>query len=177
MTGPASDDIGGHCPRCGADYRPGFDVCADCGILLVSGPGPAHEPSASPLSRPHIDIPDEEFEAALRELRGAPERFRMLATMPIGDALAAANDLWRHGIGAVFVPTDDPSVAVAAGPDAAEEDEDLPTGAPPGLEGLTPTGPFGRFVGRVSVPLVVLLVRVEDEHEARRIEARRVGVL
>jgi len=24
------------CPRCGADYREGFDTCSDCGVPLVS---------------------------------------------------------------------------------------------------------------------------------------------
>jgi len=38
--------VGGHCPRCGAEYRPGFHVCADCDIPLV--PGPALTARASP---------------------------------------------------------------------------------------------------------------------------------
>jgi hypothetical protein len=29
-----------HCPTCLAEYRPGFDVCADCGTPLVAGPAP-----------------------------------------------------------------------------------------------------------------------------------------
>ena len=29
-----------HCPNCLAGYRPGFDVCADCGIALEPGPAP-----------------------------------------------------------------------------------------------------------------------------------------
>jgi hypothetical protein len=32
--------VGGHCPRCGAEYRRGFDTCADCEIPLVPGPAP-----------------------------------------------------------------------------------------------------------------------------------------
>ena len=24
-----------YCPRCRAEYRPGFDVCSDCGVALV----------------------------------------------------------------------------------------------------------------------------------------------
>ena len=32
--------VGGHCPRCGTDYRPGFHVCADCGVPLLPGPAP-----------------------------------------------------------------------------------------------------------------------------------------
>jgi hypothetical protein len=29
-----------HCPTCLAEYRAGFDVCADCGTPLVTGPAP-----------------------------------------------------------------------------------------------------------------------------------------
>jgi hypothetical protein len=32
-----------HCPNCLAEYRPGFDTCADCGIALVRGPAPVTE--------------------------------------------------------------------------------------------------------------------------------------
>ena len=29
------------CPRCGAEYREGFDRCADCGVALSATPPPA----------------------------------------------------------------------------------------------------------------------------------------
>jgi hypothetical protein len=39
--------VGGHCPRCGAEYRPGFHVCADCELPLVPGSAPeTAEPDA-----------------------------------------------------------------------------------------------------------------------------------
>jgi hypothetical protein len=37
------NDVGGHCPKCMAEYRPGFHVCADCGVPLVPGPAPGEE--------------------------------------------------------------------------------------------------------------------------------------
>lgn len=40
------NQVGGHCPRCGAEYRPGFAECSDCGVPLV--PGSAPEDSAVP---------------------------------------------------------------------------------------------------------------------------------
>jgi hypothetical protein len=40
--------VGSHCPNCGAEYRPGFDVCADCGVPLVSGPAEPAEDRARP---------------------------------------------------------------------------------------------------------------------------------
>ncbi|HYY08521.1 MAG TPA: hypothetical protein VFA25_07950 [Actinomycetota bacterium] len=33
-----------HCPTCGAEYRAGFTICADCGSLLRPGPSPSQEP-------------------------------------------------------------------------------------------------------------------------------------
>lgn len=30
------------CPRCGAEYQPGVDLCADCGVQLAAAP-PANE--------------------------------------------------------------------------------------------------------------------------------------
>lgn len=49
------NEIGAHCPTCGAEYRPGFDTCADDGTPLVPGPvpekvpDPASAPNAPPL--------------------------------------------------------------------------------------------------------------------------------
>jgi hypothetical protein len=34
------DSSHSHCPNCHAEYREGFDTCADCGIALVRGPAP-----------------------------------------------------------------------------------------------------------------------------------------
>ena len=42
-----------HCPNCLAEYRPGFDTCADCGITLVSGAAPVKEEHAPPRVKGH----------------------------------------------------------------------------------------------------------------------------
>jgi len=44
-----------HCPNCLAEYRPGFDTCADCGVTLVPGPAPVTEEHApaDTMHRPH----------------------------------------------------------------------------------------------------------------------------
>lgn len=34
------NEVASHCPACGAEYRPGFDICADDGTPLVPGPAP-----------------------------------------------------------------------------------------------------------------------------------------
>jgi hypothetical protein len=46
--------VGGHCPRCGTDYRPGFTECADCKVPLVPGPAPPPPPAhaSHPQGRP-----------------------------------------------------------------------------------------------------------------------------
>jgi hypothetical protein len=35
------EEVGAHCPMCLAEYRPGFDTCADDGTPLVRGPAPS----------------------------------------------------------------------------------------------------------------------------------------
>ena len=39
-TEPVDPEAAAHCPRCGAEYRAGFDRCADCNVELVAGPAP-----------------------------------------------------------------------------------------------------------------------------------------
>ena len=48
-------DAASHCPACGAEYRPGFDTCADDGTRLV--PGPVPEPSPQAPRPPEIPEP------------------------------------------------------------------------------------------------------------------------
>lgn len=48
------DDTGAsHCPNCLAEYRPGFDTCADCGVALVRGPAPVTEEHAPDHTKGH----------------------------------------------------------------------------------------------------------------------------
>jgi hypothetical protein len=42
-----------HCPNCLAEYRPGFDTCADCGVALVAGPAPVTEEHAPEPTKGH----------------------------------------------------------------------------------------------------------------------------
>lgn len=46
--------MGGHCPRCLAEYRPGFDTCYDCGVPLVPGPAPPPEEKKSGSDDPEL---------------------------------------------------------------------------------------------------------------------------
>jgi len=38
-----------YCPECGAEYRPGFDRCADCDEALVHEPPPEKDHTATPF--------------------------------------------------------------------------------------------------------------------------------
>ena len=51
------DEVGAHCPKCEAEYRPGFTTCADCGVPLV--PGPAASPRDS--EPPEVERDEEGF--------------------------------------------------------------------------------------------------------------------
>lgn len=45
----SADEVAAHCPTCLAEYRPGFDTCADDGTPLVPGPAPTPaEPTREP---------------------------------------------------------------------------------------------------------------------------------
>jgi hypothetical protein len=50
-----SDEAAAHCPTCGAEYRGGFDVCADDGARLVPGRAPQRE---SPSGREQPVTPE-----------------------------------------------------------------------------------------------------------------------
>ena len=86
------NEVGGHCPRCLVEYRPGFDVCSDCDVPLV--PGPAPEPS---LHRPD--------EAGVHE-GSEPVEVSVVASLLWEEAWLMAGRLRSEGIAAVVSPND-----------------------------------------------------------------------
>ena len=48
------DRAAAYCPTCLAEYREGFDVCADDGTVLLPGPVPAPEEETDAPERPRI---------------------------------------------------------------------------------------------------------------------------
>jgi hypothetical protein len=100
--------VGGHCPRCGAEYRPGFDTCADCGLPLVPGPAPGTE-----------TVPEgvdawKEANERLWNADGTPRDHKdpgpadvvALCSLPWEEAWLMAGRLRAEGIPAIVYPDD-----------------------------------------------------------------------
>jgi hypothetical protein len=87
MDHDSLNEVGGHCPVCGQEYRPGFTVCADDGATLEPGPAPAPEESVGPDG-------DEEWP----DLGDHPVE---LGSWPLRDALLIAGRLRAEGIPAL----------------------------------------------------------------------------
>jgi hypothetical protein len=97
MGDDSLNTVGGHCPTCGQEYRPGFTVCADDGTELVPGPAPAPNEDAESdeeASRgvARTDVPD------LRSEHGPPA---ILGSWPAQDAILLAGRLRAAGIRAM----------------------------------------------------------------------------
>lgn len=71
------NEIASHCPACGAEYRSGFEACADDGTPLVPGPGPIVDEPAGPEAPRWDGTPGPPWEA-VAELR-SEEQAHLLA--------------------------------------------------------------------------------------------------
>jgi hypothetical protein len=94
--------VGGHCPRCGAEYRPGFTTCADCDVPLLPGP-------AAPHPKPPNDEEPEErdwWDRVVRHHRPeeTPTEPAKVAEMPYEEAWLLAGRLRADGIPATVFP-------------------------------------------------------------------------
>ena len=90
-----------HCPNCLAEYRPGFDTCADCGVKLVPGPAPMTEEHA-PADTRHRPHPTE-------DRHQVPV---VLATLPRLEAQLLAGRLQAEGL---VASADEPALMSAYG--------------------------------------------------------------
>ena len=101
--------VGGHCPRCGAEYRPGFTVCADCNVPLVAGPAP-------PITKPPEDEhePDERdwWDRAIHHHRPKDEPTEpvKIAELPYEEAWLLAGRLRSDGFPATVFPPQPASI-------------------------------------------------------------------
>jgi hypothetical protein len=90
-----------HCPNCLAEYRPGFDTCADCGVKVVPGPAPVTEEHA-PTDTTHHPHPTE-------DRHQVPV---VLATLPRLEAQLVAGRLQAEGL---VASADEPALMSAYG--------------------------------------------------------------
>lgn len=81
-----------HCPNCLAEYRPGFDVCADCGSALVSGPAPVTEEHAPDHTRGHSHPTEDRHDVPVVLGRFPPLQAQILAGKLQGEGLVAFAD-------------------------------------------------------------------------------------
>jgi hypothetical protein len=120
MNDDGLNAVGGHCPVCGQEYRPGFTVCGDDGAEFVPGPAPVasqgdqedEEPRDRHLGSVRTDVAD------LTSELGPPAE---LGSFRVQDALLLAGRLRSLGV-----------------PAMAESDGDSgPYRSMPGLGGMT----------------------------------------
>jgi hypothetical protein len=99
--------VAAHCPNCGAEYRAGFTVCADCGFELEPGPALETRPGVIEIVRT-----DQQPDAATgpdgepQDLFATEERPRRLVLCKLydDDARDLVELLERQGIGARLGP-------------------------------------------------------------------------
>jgi hypothetical protein len=85
--------IASHCPQCGAEYRLGFDTCADCGIPLEPGPAEATADDDGIRRSPNLDW-----------TKGPGVDIAVVDTRPWDDAWILRDTLEEEGIPALVHP-------------------------------------------------------------------------
>lgn len=90
-----------YCPNCLAEYRPGFDTCADCGVMLVRGPAPVTEEDAPAKTKSHAHPAEARRQVPV-----------VLATLPRLEAQILAGKLQAEGL---VASADEPALMSAYG--------------------------------------------------------------
>jgi hypothetical protein len=108
MDDDSLNAVGGHCPVCGQEYRPGFTVCADDGADLDPGPAPTSEEEGSKDEEPRDRLLGSERTdvADLTSELGPPAE---LGSFRVQDALLLAGRLRSLGVPAMAESDDDSS--------------------------------------------------------------------
>ena len=81
-----------HCPNCLAEYRPGFDTCADCGIPTVPGPAPVTEDHAPHDTKAHRHPTHDRYEVPVILARLPRLEAQILVTKLQAEGLVASAD-------------------------------------------------------------------------------------
>jgi hypothetical protein len=104
-----------YCPRCGAEYRPGFVACADCNVALVT-----YQPSIPKATGGRTADGTEAYDGPIVELTRFPTRFE-------ADVIIAK--LHAAGVRVVMGPDDAggwyPHLAIAQGHRVLVAEDDL----------------------------------------------------
>lgn len=109
------------CPKCGAEYRPGFSACADCRVPLVDHPPiPAENghPSANPFAGRIVEltrVPRMEADVLVARLRASG-----LRASSYGSDTVYGSVTFAQGV-PVFVAEDDLDAATALLADTPSE--------------------------------------------------------
>jgi len=90
-----------YCPNCLAEYRPGFDTCADCGVTLVRGSAPVTEEHATADTKSHAHPAEARHQVPV-----------VLATLPRLEAQILAGKLQAEGL---VASADEPALMSAYG--------------------------------------------------------------
>ncbi len=106
------NEVGGHCPKCLAEYRPGFTTCSDCDVPLVPGPALSDVEAVPEGVDAWADANARVWGGAptARDGDGARERevaeLARLCSLPHDEAWLMAGRLRADGIPAVVYPED-----------------------------------------------------------------------
>jgi hypothetical protein len=93
-----------HCPNCLAEYRPGFDTCADCGIALVPGPAPVTEEHAPEHTKGHRHPTEDRHEVPVVLCSLPPLEAQILVGKLTGEGLVADSDGSFPALAHLYLP-------------------------------------------------------------------------
>jgi hypothetical protein len=84
------------CPKCNAEYREGFYLCADCNVPLVSSHAPFHE-TEHPESGELVPVLDTQDSVYLSEVISVIEEWEVPYLLQSGTAFDLENSgrIWR----------------------------------------------------------------------------------
>lgn len=115
-----------HCPECGAEYREGFDRCAECDIALVREPPSPEDHEATP----YVTV----FETSETDVIPVIKSILQGAEIPYQTQGEAMMNLFPSDLLGRVMSRPGAEVAFRVPEDRAEEARELLTELPPGAQ-------------------------------------------